>query len=458
MKSRWNSGDDDGSIVFLTYFLMKRTFSWFTLVELVVVIAIIAILATIWFISYTSYMTGVRDTKRVSDLVIIHDWLQSAISKWSVSLPDSYLTINANGTLVWYQWYVWAWILSLIWLQSWWKDPKDDSYYTYYLFKDKKNFQLMAWLEDSPDKLKITWYNESIFPQAYAWTPDYINRYPKVYGKQLWVLTDWNHTPVQELLTGSLDIAMTANTYTAYLTDSTSITWSWNILVTTLPNMSCKRIRDIGIANGDGVYRIAPHWDGWYDVWCDMTTDWGGWTMATMLADSTTQNLFDTGNATKITDIKSNISTKWTLAYSWGIWLDALSRDIMIECFSEKRNLLTYSKPFIIYNFLQQDLPNLILQNKNNAVLSLNPLIVKYNGTTSTIYTHYGNDPTWSPQSMYFVDTSWKNYFWMKYWTWLQVSNNTSWVSTAWPLYNSGITVDEYAPLSSTTYCVSAVR
>lgn len=281
---------------------MKKTSSWFTLIELVVVVAIIAVLATIWFVSYTSYMTWVRDAKRFSDLVIINDWLQSSLSKGAISLPDSYITINVNGTLVWYQWYVWAWTLSLIWLQNGGLDPKDGSYYTYYLFKDKKNFQLMAWLEDTPDKLKTTWYNDWILPQAYAWTPDYVNRNPKVYGRPLWVLTDSNKTPVQELLTGSLDIGTTSNTYTAYLTDSTSITGTGTTLVTSLPNTSCKRIRDIGSASGDAIYRIDPQGNGWFDVYCDMTTDWGGWTLVWRSVASGAWNFWFTTNAWDVTN------------------------------------------------------------------------------------------------------------------------------------------------------------
>jgi Fibrinogen beta and gamma chains, C-terminal globular domain len=80
--------------------------------------------------------------------------------------------------------------------------------------------------------------------------------------------------------------------------------------VSTLPNATCKRIRDNGNGSGDGLYRIDPVGNGGYDVWCDMSTDGGGWTMSVMLADSTTQNLFYTTNTDKIIDLKTNIATR----------------------------------------------------------------------------------------------------------------------------------------------------
>ena len=64
-------------------------------------------------------------------------------------LPDDYVTVTASGTTLGYQGYIGANILELINYQSGGKDPKDDTYFTYYLSKDKKQFQMLAFLEES---------------------------------------------------------------------------------------------------------------------------------------------------------------------------------------------------------------------------------------------------------------------------------------------------------------------
>jgi len=52
---------------------------------------------------------------------------------------------------------------------------------------------------------------------------------------------------------------------------------------------SCKAILDSGMSKGDGIYRIDPDGIGKdqpYDVYCDMTTDGGGWTYIANISDA----------------------------------------------------------------------------------------------------------------------------------------------------------------------------
>lgn len=201
----------------------------FTLVELIVVVTILAILATIGFVSYSSYLTGVRDTNRLAQLVSISDWLELYRTKNNLPLPDYNVEVQANGTIIAYQWYAGSNTLETIDFTKWWKDPRDDSYFSYYLTKDRKYFQLMWFLEESENLSTINWIKNSLISQTHA--VNYIDRIPTVYGKKLWILTDVNNTPIQEVSTitsaGLLDVLTTTDTYKAYFKDNNIFEGTW---------------------------------------------------------------------------------------------------------------------------------------------------------------------------------------------------------------------------------------
>ena len=163
----------------------------FTLVELIVVVTILAILSTIGFVSYSSYLIWVRDTNRISNMKAISDWLELYRTRFSLPLPEYKVEVKANWAVIAYQWYAWANVLESIEFSNGWKDPKFDTYFSYYLTKDKKYFQLMWFLEEEEElQLSYVWINLNIIGY---------DRYPIVYGNNLGILTDEFNTPIQEL-------------------------------------------------------------------------------------------------------------------------------------------------------------------------------------------------------------------------------------------------------------------
>jgi prepilin-type N-terminal cleavage/methylation domain-containing protein len=262
-----------------------KKYKAFTLVELIVVVTILAILATIGFVSYSSYLTWVRDTNRLAQLVSIHDGLELYRTRNDLPLPDDNVEVQANGKTIAYQWYVWSNTLETIDFTKGWKDPRDGAYFSYYLTANRKYFQLMGFLEE--DTNTTTKLNS--VPKSYA--VDYSSRIPTVYWKKLWILTDSNNRPIQEVITGDIDVIIDDTTnYIAHLSDVSVMTWStaWNSDLAYLENIgslwwiaaSCKTIiaRNSSLKWKDWIYIISPEWNSVFPAYCDMTTDGWGWT------------------------------------------------------------------------------------------------------------------------------------------------------------------------------------
>ncbi len=249
----------------------------FTLVELIVVITILSILATIWFIWYSSYLGSSRDTNRVSQLKNISQSLEIYGTKKSLPLPEDSVEIKTWAKIIAYQWYVWENIIEQINYSTEGIDPQSWDYFSYYLTKDKKYFQLMAFLEDWTELQNKSAFNIS---RSYA---DYTDKFPTVYWKKLWILTDIDNTPIQEIASIKtawfLDISnVWTDEYIARFSDKSKLTWSWTSLAVVNPVASCKRIYEAKWKRENWVYKIDPegNWTG-FEVYCDMTTDWGGW-------------------------------------------------------------------------------------------------------------------------------------------------------------------------------------
>jgi hypothetical protein len=222
-------------------------------------------------------LTWARDSNRISQMVKLSDSLQVYSATKSLPLPDNYVEIHASWSVIAYQWEVGVDVLETIDYTNGGTDPKDDSYYTYYLTKDRKSIQLMALMEEQ--SLSANTNPLDILQDAHA--ADYEDRFAKVYGRKLWTLTqETTNTPIQQLSTfSSTPFEITTETgYTAHISDTEKIVWTvaWD-LQASIKNGSCKRIKQTWWSRWNGTYTINPGWSWDIKVYCDMETWWGAW-------------------------------------------------------------------------------------------------------------------------------------------------------------------------------------
>ncbi len=392
--------------------ISKKNFKAFTVVELVIVITILVILWTIWFMSYSSHLVWSRDANRLSQLITMNWWLEVYSTDNILPQPDNIIEIRANWSVIWYQWYIWKSILWMIGYSQWWMDPKDEQYFSYYLTKDKKNFQLMSYLED----IKNIQSAINIFNHANA--IDYSKRYPTVYWKKLGILTEsGTNIPIQEIPAivsyWYIDIATTPDNYKAYFTDNESIYWTWEVL-NVLENISLawnilKNCKDYLAINN------KLSWKNWIyyilksvsiiQTYCDMTTDWWWWTMFS----SNWWHLAWTPTSWNSFYWKLSKTTMWNmvinnLEYSW----------IMAYHFNENN--------YIIFDNINSSLVNAELKDtawetSSNATAQTNIWLTKHKG--------YINNYSFSKNTTNSV-------FEVHRIGWL-ASNWTNWIFDSWP-------------------------
>ena len=326
---------------------MKLSKNAFTLVELIVVVTILAILATIGFVSYSSYLTWVRDTNRLAQLVSISDGLELYRTTKDLPLPDDSVEVSINGSLIAYQGTAWSNTLETIDFTKGWVDPRDGTYFSYYLTKDRKHYQLLWFLEE---EASITSQNTNILPTQLrgiegelslvqeTQAVSYDNRIPTVYGRKLWILTDDQNTPVEQAW-ADLDITAATTWYIAHMTDTETL--SWSSLQSINPKASCKRIKQLRWWSSDWVYEINPTWveDAEFDVYCDMTTDWWGWALVDNIANNS--DTMWTRTAWVNLDLWT---TKWSLLPS-----HAWSSEAQLLC---KADHYSWSKNWVTFNVL----------------------------------------------------------------------------------------------------------
>lgn len=301
---------------------------WFTFVELVIVISILALLFSIWFVWFTWYLVWTRDANRLSQITSLNDGIRLYWNQNQLPLPEDYIQITLSWTTIAYQWYIWKKILSLIDFQEWWKDPKDKTYFTYYLTKNRKYFQILGFLEDQSSAINEA--SVDLIDKTYARVIDYTNRYIMVYGDKLWVLTQANtNKPIQEVENissiGYLDIWTTIDYYTSTLLNNDWIIWTWAILwkLWEVANFWWK-----GCTTKTWI--ISCTWEaGWWTlVWAGWGWTWTGW--GWVIEDFTIEqynwwrrwtdwNLASSCNKYKTPEV--GYSYTWDI-WNWNYWIE----------------------------------------------------------------------------------------------------------------------------------------
>ena len=345
-------------------FFIKKTKAWFTIVELIVSISIVIILWAIWLFSYNSQLPWVRDANRLSQMEALYNWLKvygTRNSFWPI--PDNKIDINFSGSTFWYQWYAWEDVLREIDFKKWWKDPKDQTYFTYITNKKKKYFQILWFLEKEENLY-------SFLPEAKASEEiSYENRYIKVMWNKLWVLTeDETNTPLQEVESVKndwyIDLDNSLVNYHANFLDDLKVSGTWNILaqledvlvvwwiwcdinwsLITCPQKNiisweanlvtynwARRRSDWSYSTSCKQYinPSSPYvysWDTWdwlywvniwwseIKVYCDMTTDWWWWSLVLKADWNNTTFSYDELYWTNSTTL--NESTQYWYGNSW---------------------------------------------------------------------------------------------------------------------------------------------
>ncbi len=254
---------------------MKSRNTAFTFVELIVVLVIIAILSTIGFTMYESYLSVWRDTARVTQLWWIHQSLNIYSTTSKLPYPTQKIDIQVNGNVFAYQWNLDEDIAKTISFKGNVKDKELDIYPTYMLSKNRKDFQILSFIED-PETL------QTYTPEVLAET-DYQLLYPITIGRPLGIILETaTKKPIQEVdaiqLTWSIDVVTDTGSYIVYLSNSNYFDTNQDNFSWILPNRSCKRILEMWNSQGDGVYTISPTGSWSLQVYCDMRTDGWGWT------------------------------------------------------------------------------------------------------------------------------------------------------------------------------------
>ena len=258
---------------------MKLNKKWFTLIELIVVIAIIWFLGMVWVMTFMEWFSKSRDASRIAALQNMSMALETYLANHTTfPLPDDYVEIKYSWEVLTYQGKFGKNVVSeLPSMKQAPKDPKDNTYYTYTVSADKKNYELLAMMEWEPQKVAYNPFIEEVYAD------DYTDRIPTTKWAEVGILLDENNNPIENVVKWSLDVKDTSQVFKLVLsTNNVQTRTGWTVVWSCLDWIRFNP----GLEGKDGVYSIMVESGSqltWIDVYCDMTTDGWGWTLVATL-------------------------------------------------------------------------------------------------------------------------------------------------------------------------------
>jgi len=255
----------------------------FTIVELIVTITILGIVSTLGFVAYIDYLTSVRDSSRLEQISRLYNAFELHSTRINIPLSNQTHQIVYSWSLIWNQWDIDLAVREEIWYFDGWIDPKSKDPFSYFVSPNRKDIQILGFLENKGDFEFIT--NWSSVESSYNWL------YPYIYGAWLGVLTD---NPTQSPLhlldihkdVSKIDMSSYTWSSTAYIDSDTLLSGSWEIFVSLVPSTNCKKILELSPWLPSGVYSINPSWINIFEAYCDMDIDGGWWTLVWRSSDS----------------------------------------------------------------------------------------------------------------------------------------------------------------------------
>lgn len=268
----------------------------FSILEIVVIIWISLLIINIAFSYYKIQLKNSRDSQRMTSINGLGFELEELLTKDSIlPIPDWAINITADEEIINIQWYISDNIFDLS--SSNFIDPLDNKYYTYVVNKDRDRYQLMSLQENN-------WYEQgSIY---------YQKRLAFTSWNDLWIFLDKDsYLPAQYYVKEDIETNENMDDFIVYINNYTSAIWTdikKEMAFRINPIANCLHI----LKNGDGIdnwiYTISPDKLNNFNVYCDMTTNWGGWTL--FYANNWIK---DSPNAESYVEMRQNV-------YDWKVY------------------------------------------------------------------------------------------------------------------------------------------